>query len=138
MPSKKSQIARIGIDAAAIIAECTTSSGPSDDHFIVVIDLEGQEHVFRAKDFPAAIEPNIHASTCGFETKLHGTTTNDSRIIFPPTLAEHKLYKYTYYPPKSLTLRLLQVQMVQSEFTDEVKMYLHGLRENKAVDKDHL
>lgn len=136
MPRMKSLHASREIDDVAVIAECTTSSGPSDDHFIVVVDSSGQEHVFQTNEFlNTSVFKKYSLSTNKLETKLHGVTTNSSRIIFPARLAERELYMYSYRPPQSFFLRMLCVQVVQSEFTDEVQMYLRGLRMGKTSNK---
>lgn len=125
--------ARKEVKDIALIGEYTTSDGPGlDDHFLVVIDSEGNEHTFRPTELPEILAWLKDTATAGLDTKLHATTSEASRIIFPARLAERELYKFSHHPPKSWLLRMLFVRSIQREYTDEVKRHLSGLQQDRA------
>lgn len=121
------------IKGIALIGEYTTSGGPGlDDHFLVVVDADGNEHTFRPTELPEILAWLKDTATAGLDTKLHAKTTEASRIIFPYTLAERELYKFSYLPAESWFLRILFVRSIRREYTDEVQRYLRGLQQGRA------
>jgi hypothetical protein len=126
--------------SVVVIGEYTTSLGPlGDDQFLVIVLRSGEWAAYSAAGAEAAKAiPSLEAAT-GAKVKfgLSNVTTEASRVIFPPVLAEHPLLVFGQ-PEKGFHALLKRVQRmgiveISMDLTEEVQNYIRSIEETQSV-----
>ena len=116
----------------AVVGEYTTPTGPEfDDHFLVIVYRSGIHFAIPSQEAEVIIPKLEHAIGASVKYGLCNITDAASRIIFPPSLAEHPLLVFSYTPFSIRKLwkmiREFGLDEIHSNLTDEVKHYISTL-----------
>jgi hypothetical protein len=120
---------RLGVDDLRLIAEYTNEDGPGLDDYFYVFAAGRPCLLYEAPmcagscvvdEVGAALGADVHSG-------LANSTTFNSRVIWPPTIANRPFLAYTPHRRRQGIWNRLKdrmVPLVDSELTEEVRAYL--------------